>query len=456
MDTGDWIAVSVVGVVGLGAGVVGWALAQQSAPAPSTPPSSTPSSSTVASVSTPTTVTLVASEPKARTGQSVTLTARATYTSTPPNAVLHIVDQSTGAIVGSGTSMEALATVSYNISQTVSYQATIAINGIPYTSNAISVAWSAVGTGTNLGRPTALGQTVEIAGPTTMTTGQMMTIAAQPQNFQQPVFQLWHLPPGGNWQNSGHYSATRQWTLQANAPGQWNFVIYARESTAPANETSTQSDQYEAKSGPLLIAVSGGSYVQLVGPTVVAPETQVSLAAIRTAIPHAQYQFWYQPPGGAWQQTAWLTTNTATFPAGPPGQGEAIVYCRSGTNAYEYFSLPVFITVGNTEAIPASNTTVTLSVPSSVNLGQPVTFSASSSGIVQPVYQFWYSISGGAWNSNGTYLSNNTFTLDASTPGTWQVVVDCRSALAPTNETAPQRAVFERTSATQTLIVQGG
>ena len=461
MDTGEWVAVSMLGLGAIGAGALGWWWAEHRA-TPTTPPTSTPSTqpqitltpSTAPSSVGPATIQLVASEPKARTGQSVTLTARATYSGTPPDAYLHIVDTNTGQVVGSGSAITAMASVSYSQAATVSYQAVMTVNGTPYTSNTIAVEWSQVSTGTNQGRPNAAGQTVSIIGPASSTTGNMLTVSAEPKGFTNPVYQFWVLAPGGNWEQSGGYSAKSTWTVQATVPGQWNFNCYAREASAPTGEDPAEQAQYEAKSGPLLTTVAGGSYVQLSGPAVVAPSAEFTVQAAPVNIPNAQYQYWWQPPGGDWQQTPWQTASNHTWTAGGAnGTGQAIVYCRQANTTFEHFSLTLYVTVGNSEAVPASDAAVALAVPSNASVGQSVTFTASSAGITQPLYQFWYSISGGTWNSNGAYQAEATLTLNASTPGTWQVRVYCRSASAPENETAAQQAVFERYSTIRAMVV---
>lgn len=456
MQSKDWIIIGAIGAGGVGAGVAGYLLATQAAP---TSASSSTSAITSASTSATTTlqplhITLVASEPKARTGQAVTLTAQATWSGSPPLIPLTIKDTATGQTIGTGTAVEVLATVMHKSQQTVSYQAAVTVNGIPYTSNTIAVEWSQTGTGTNQGRPNAQGQTVSLQGPTTATTGQMITVTATPTQFLHPVYQFWVLPPGQNWKQWGHYNTPNTWTIQVNAPGQWNFAVYAREASAPVNETATEQAYWEAKSNPLLMTVRGGSYVTLTGPVVVATQQTITLTAMAHNIPDPQYQFWYQAPGGSWQQTMWQTGTTATFPAGNSGQGTAIVYCRSNTNTYEYFSPTWAVTIGNPHAIPSAQASVTVSVPSHATLGETVTFTANSTGFTQPVYQFWYQINNGTWNSSGPYQSSDQFTLNASTPGTWRIVVNVRSALAPTNETSAQRAMFERQSTTQTMTVQ--
>lgn len=458
MQSKDWMIIGAIGAGGIGAGVAGYLLATQTAAtsASSSTPitiSATTSAITSAAISRPLHITLVASEPKARTGQAVTLTAQATWSGSPPLIPLTIMDTTTGQTIGTGTAVEVLATVMHKSQQTVSYQASVTVNGIPYTSNIIAVEWSQTGTGTNQGRPNAQGQTVSLQGPTTAATGQHVTITATPTQFLHPVYQFWVLPPGQNWISSGHYHTSNTWTIQVNAPGQWNFAVYAREAAAPVNETAPEQAYWEAKSNALLMTVRGGSYVTLTGPVVAAPQQIITLAAQAYNIPNPQYQFWYQPSGGSWQQKNWQTIPTATFSAGNSGQGTAIVYCRSNTSTVEYFSPTWTVTVGNPYAIPSAQATVTISLPSQAALGETVTFTANSTGFTQPVYQFWYQINNGTWNSSGPYQSSNQFTLNASTPGTWRVTVVGRSSLAPTNETSAQRAIFERQSTTQIMTV---
>lgn len=458
MQPKDWMIIGAIGAGGIGAGVAGYLLATQTAAtsaSSSTPTttSATTSAITSAATSRPLHITLVASEPKARTGQAVTLTARATWSGSPPVVPLVIHAMATGQIVGTGTAIETLATVMHHSQQTVSYQATVTVNGIPYTSNTVAVEWSQIATGTNEGRPNAQGQMVSVQGPTTASTGQHVTIVARPTLFRHPVYQFWVLPPGQRWISSGPYRAADTWTVPVNAPGQWNFAVYAREATAPDNETPAEQAYWEAKSNALLMTVRGGSYVTLTGSVVAAPQQTITLAAQAHNIPNPQYQFWYQPSGGSWQQKNWQTAPTATFSAGNSGQGTAIVYCRSNTSTVEYFSPTWTVTVGNPYAIPSAQATVTISLPSQAALGETVTFTANSTGFTQPVYQFWYQINNGTWNSSGPYQSSNQFTLNASTPGTWRVIVVGRSSLAPANETHAQRAIFERQSAIQIMTV---
>lgn len=476
----DWMMGLGIGAGVIGVGALAWWLAERANSLTSSPPASVPSSapSTGVPSSTPSTTIppsttpqttstvsltsfrLTASEPKARTGQSILLTATATWTGTPPSgATITIEDTTLGAQVGGGSIVEGpqlvgTAIVMYTAQTTRTYQAHLTVNSQTTPSNPVTVEWSQIATGTNQGRANAAGQTVDIIGPTQMAAGQMITVTADPHGFQNPVFQFWVLPPGGAWQQSGPYSAGRTWTVLLTTPGQWNFAVYAREASAPSGETPAEQATYEAKSGPLLVSVAGGSWVALSAPAQVGSGGTVMLQALATNCPNAQFQFWYQAPGGAWQQSGWAATPQARFAAGSQnGVGKAIVYVKTSAVPYELFSLPAYITVGISAAIPAADAAVSVSVPAQATVGQSVSFVASSTGITNPVYQFWYSINGGTWNSNGLYQADPVFSLNATTPGTWQVVVYARSAGAPSNETSQQRALYERQSAISTMQV---
>lgn len=454
-----WIWDIGLGMGILSVGALAWWLAEHP-PGASGSPSSVPSSTPRTSPSSPLThFRLEASEPQARTGQAILLTATATFAQSPIPAPITIVNTDTRTVVGGGQVIEGhrmigSASVTHSQQTTASYEARVTLGDIVYRSNPVTVTWSEQATGTNQGRANAAGQTVGLVGPSTMATGRTMTVSAHPQGFHNPVFQFWVLPPGGRWESSGPYTTKPTWSVVLTTPGQWNFAVYAREATAPSHETASQRSQYEAKSGPLLVAVSGGSWVELSGPTTVGVDQSVSLTAIPHNLPNASYQFWFLPAGGSWQSTPWSASPTATFNAGGAGTAQAVVYVKSSAVSGKLYSLPLFVTVGDTTALPAASASVTLSVPATVALGTSFTVTASSTGFSQPVYQLWYRINGGTWNSSGPYQAAATFTIHASTPGTWDITVYCRDASAPANETASQRALFERQSTVYTLSVQ--
>jgi len=94
----------------------------------------------------------------------------------------------------------------------------------------------------------------------------------------------------------------------------------------------------------------------------------------------------------------------------------------------------------------ATGGTVTLTAPEQVTLGQSITVTAQSSGITDPVYNFFFGLPGATgspkatstaamsgWSSTG-YGPEDTASTPATVTGAWSVIVYARSASAPANE----------------------
>jgi hypothetical protein len=114
----------------------------------------------------------------------------------------------------------------------------------------------------------AAGDTVSLQAPAAVAAGQPITVTATARGFTNPVYQFWFGKPGAvgtpgststtagyGWQGTS-YEATDTATFMPNEPGNWAVIVYAREATAPPNETKAQRSQYEAASGGFLVAVA--------------------------------------------------------------------------------------------------------------------------------------------------------------------------------------------------------
>ncbi|MDA8194118.1 MAG: hypothetical protein M0Z53_09000 [Thermaerobacter sp.] len=299
-------------------------------------------------------VTLTVSNPVLRTGQTVTLSAHVPYPLLT-GQILQIVDTTTHQVLGSASSGQtAWATYETTLAGKQTFSARIADN-----SPALTVNWSDQGIGNNTGYVNAAGQSVSLSAPFDGQVGSRITVSAEPSGFANPVYQFWWAMQGGQWHQSGRYQAVNMYGFSPPRTGLLDVVVYAREASAPVNETSSQRARYEAKSSTAVI-----------------------------------------PVGSA---------NTAPAP---------------GPN-------------------PSTAGWVALSSANQVSLGSTITLSASAQGINQPVYQFWFNDPGNGWESSGHYSASATFTVPASVPGTWQVVVYARSSSAPANETQIQRTEYE-------------
>ncbi len=314
----------------------------------------------------PPSVTLYATSPQVRTGQSVELEARASGV-LMPGSVLEIVDTTTDQVISSTNIGNAVtATVTHHNAMTQRYQATLVEK-----SAGLKVQWVDHGIGNNAGYSDGANQTVTLQAPAIDANGAPFTVRAVPHGFVHPVYEFWWARIGGQWHTSGSYSASSTYQITPVAPDQGLFVaVYAREATAPANETPAQRAIYEAKSAT--------SLVQL--------------------------------------QTASASSGTSSSNPTTPGW-------------------------------------VGLAAMNAANVGQNVTLSASSGGLINPVYQFWFRSPGGEWQSSGGYQSTNQFVLPLTQAGTWSVVAYARDAAAPKNETQYERTVWEKESAVISIKV---
>ena len=310
-------------------------------------------------------ITLTASQPLLRTGQSVTLFAKLAHPLTTGQE-LSIVDETTGqtiALTEQGSTLSA-SWVS-NTAVTQNFQAKVT-----QTSKALPISWSSQGTGDNRGYANAAGGTVTLSTPATATANLPLTVTATPTGITHPVFQFWWAVSGGQWHDSGAYSASNSYTFKPPI-GLIDIVAYARNGSAPSHEDASQRALYLAKSATETFPAFGN------------------------------------------------TTPPSSNPGSP-----------ASTNAW-----------------------VGLQGLNQVSVGTSMQFTAGAVAIANPVYQFWFLSPNNQWESSGHYSLSNTFTLTASTPGAWEVMVYARPESAPINETTAERAATTVHSPTMPVTV---
>ncbi len=75
--------------------------------------------------------------------------------------------------------------------------------------------------------------------------------------------------------------------------------------------------------------------------------------------------------------------------------------------------------------------------------GTKIHLQATSTGLANPVYAYWWLPPGGSWQTNGGYIPQDTWTIDATINGTWYVTAYATAGDAPHPETSAQRALYE-------------
>ncbi len=152
------------------------------------------------------------------------------------------------------------------------------------------------------------------------------------------------------------------------------------------------------------------------------PGVAVTFSGAATGCANPVYQFWVQPPGGAWtilqaysagSSATWNTTGLAT------GTYLFDLWAKaSGSSAdWEAHVSPNPTYTLQVPPPPAGCTAVTWNAPSPSSpqtTGVTVTFSGTATGCSNPVYQFWVEPSGGPWSILQAYSPTATATWNTA------------------------------------------
>ncbi len=214
---------------------------------------------------------------------------------------------------------------------------------------------------------------------------------------------------------------------------------------------------------------AAGQSVSLVSPTTAIPGFNFTVTAEPTGFKAPVYQFWWAMQGGQWHSSgSFSSANSFTINAPRTGFLSVLVYAREASapqneNAdqqaiYESKSDTAVVSVGDAASVSgsssvSSNSFVSLSLANQVAVGHNIVLTANATSISNPLYQFWFESPTSGWQSSGAYTSNNQFTIVATSPGAWHVVVYARPLKSPVNETASERAALEVPSPQSTVTV---
>lgn len=216
---------------------------------------------------------------------------------------------------------------------------------------------------------------------------------------------------------------------------------------------------------------AGGSVILHVYPYTQAgkPGLMMHLQPEVAGITNPVYSYWWLPPGGAWTSNGgYKNLPNLYLDANVNGVWSFTVYATDGTAPhpettaqraiYEAKSDTILMGVTNAPTTAKRYTSrapgaVAVSVPASVAIGQTITIRAQASGITNPVYQFWWETPSGQWQSDGVYHASDSWPVAMNALGLWHIVVVARSASAPQNEDAQQRALYEVSSPVSVVSV---
>ena len=275
--------------------------------------------------------------------------------------------------------------------------------------------------------------------------GTPVTFSASAAGCPHPLYQFWTLAPGSQtWQVVQQYSssATFTWKTAALPTGTYLYTVWARDASSTGtvcsylgcNDAYYPGTQFGLTTPCKSVTdAATPSSPQLAG-------AAVTFSASAAGCPHPLYQFWVLTPGSStWQIVQpYSTSSTFTWKTSglAPGTYLYTVWARDAAStgtACSYLGCNDAYFPGTAYLVDKPCASVTDSVtPGGPQLsGTKVTFAASASGCLHPLYQFWILPPGStAWQIVQPYSTSSTYTWSTSglTPGTYLYTVWARDS----------------------------
>ncbi|OLZ12006.1 triple tyrosine motif-containing protein [Sulfobacillus thermosulfidooxidans] len=238
-------------------------------------------------------------------------------------------------------------------------------------------------------------------------------------------YQFWMQNPAtSQWTSSGPFSSRPNWTVKEVVPGVYPILLYVKTSQGTLLAATGQVHFVNQSSSPMVSAL-----------TVNSPNTHLAQGASTTITASAQdpggvaeYQFWIHGPGNQWKMVQnYSPNNVLALTQLASGSYVIAVYALDKTQVAQR----LFNEAYRSSTVIDVNSHATLSAPKTGAVQNPLTVTASSFGITNPVYQFWYETPSGQWVASGNYQSQATFTFTPSQSGTYHVIVYAKDPYAP-------------------------
>src|SRR5437899_8224037 len=139
----------------------------------------------------------------------------------------------------------------------------------------------------------------------------------------------------------------------------------------------------------------------------------VAVTGGSTGCPNPSYEFWVQPPGGAWSlQQGWGGSNFNWTTSGKAaGTYQVGVWARDSTSSRSYDAYGITTHSIGLDGCTSTSLSPNLAAPQ--GRGSLVTFSAASTRCGLPEYRFWVLPPGGSWTSVQNYGVGTSWQLDS-------------------------------------------
>lgn len=243
-------------------------------------------------------------------------------------------------------------------------------------------------------------------------TGSAIHVVAAASPCTHPLYEFWLQPPGGGWTLVQPYTSSPNLYLQTlgKPAGSYRFSVWARDLAGYGDGMQYSFQAFSAFDYSLTPTCSAVTSPTAQSPAGSLGVTETILAAA-SGCPTPLYEFWVQPPGGAWTlaQTYTSSAHLSWATAGKAaGSYRFSIWARdaSSPNAYDAFTAFQYVLTPTCTSVTSS--TVPLSA---TTVGNNVTLSAAATGCSSPQYEFWVHEPGEAWTLAQTYSSNSSFKL---------------------------------------------
>ena len=221
---------------------------------------------------------------------------------------------------------------------------------------------------------------------TSQPAGSTIAFTATSTGCPTPEYEFWVQYPDGSWNlKQGWGGATFNWDTTGLAPG--GYTVHAW-----VNARGSGHDAI----GSATITLTGCTSASLTPASTTQPGgTVINFTASSGGCPNPVYEFWVQYPDGSWKLKqgwggatfAWDTTNA------PAGSYTVHAW------ANQLGAAPTLEVYGSSSVTLTSCISASLSPPNpSAPAGSTIAFTASSSGCVNPEYEFWVQYPDGSWN----------------------------------------------------------
>jgi hypothetical protein len=254
-------------------------------------------------------------------------------------------------------------------------------------------------------------------------TGTTVVFSAGSSGCPHPLYQFWVRPPGSGWQVVQPYSSatTYKWNTGALGTGTYLYSVWARDDVSPGVQCNFLGCKDAVTPAPSYNL--GKPCASVTDSATPAPPrlagAAVTFSATSTGCPKPLYQYWVLAPGSStWQiLQPWTTATTYSWNTSglAPGTYLYTAWARDTAStgaqcSYLGCTDTFFAARPYTVARPCAAVGASVSPPSPQRSGTQITFSASSTGCAQPLYQFWVLPPGShTWEIVQPYSTSDTF-----------------------------------------------